>query len=244
MDRSEFNSLLYKMLSDHRVRDTRKGLQQNRFVKSINFHSTAQADLAKYESQLKYFSEYFTSINSDNIDEFLDTGFWTGEKPGLILAFFEGFRNQYDVILPLLQKYNLTGWFHIPAYFPDVPVAEQIQFSHDHNLDLTHLEEYPDGRIAMNWDEIRQIARDHVICCHSGTHFQIKLDTPDEVMRYEIVQARKHLQENSGHECPLFCWLYGEEYSYNPRAAVYIQEAGYRFVIGNLKMERVRIENK
>jgi hypothetical protein len=80
-----------------------------------------------------------------------------------------------------------------------------------------------------------------VLCCHSGTHFQICLDTPEEVMRYEIVDARRHLQARAGAECPVFCWLYGEEYSYNPRAAVYIQEAGYRYVIGNLKMERVGV---
>jgi peptidoglycan/xylan/chitin deacetylase (PgdA/CDA1 family) len=239
MDQETFTEIMTRFLQDQRVSDVYAGLLRGSFIRTVNYHSTASINRARFEKQLQFFSQQFTSVTVADIDQFLDSGRWHKPRSGLILAFFEGFRNHYDVIYPLLEKYGLTGWFHIPAFFPDVPIPDQRRFADAHQLHITHAEEYPDGRFAMNWEEIREISQKHVICCHSGTHFRIQLDTSDEDMRREIVEARHHLQAMTGKECAVFCWLYGEEYSYNPRAAVYIQEAGYRYVIGNLKIERV-----
>ena len=239
MNQQPFDQAVGQLLQDHRVGDTRSGLLRGSFLRTVNFHSTAIANKERFEQQLAFFSRHFCPVNVDDIDRFLDTGRWHKEKPGLILAIFEGFRNHYDVMFPLLEKYGLTGWFHIPAFFPDVPIPDQHTFADEHQLHITHAEDYPDGRYAMNWDEIREISKKHVLCCHSGTHFRIQLDTPEADMQREIVDARHHLESKTGQECTVFCWLYGEEYSYNPRAASFIQAANYRYVIGNLKMERV-----
>jgi peptidoglycan/xylan/chitin deacetylase (PgdA/CDA1 family) len=239
MDTQTFENALAHLQQDHRVADTHDGLIRSSFIRTVNYHSTAAINLENFEQQLRFFSRFYAPVTVTDIDQFLETGRWHKTKPGLILAIFEGFRNHYDVIYPLLEKYSLIGWFHIPAFFPDVPVPEQKHFADEHQLHITHAEEYPDGRFAMNWDEIREISQKHVLCCHSGTHFRIQLDTPEADMRREIVESRAHLEAMTGQECTIFCWLYGEEYSYNPRAAAYIQEAGYRYVIGNLKMERV-----
>jgi len=239
MDEQTFQNAVQNLQADHRVADTNSGILRGSFIRTVNFHSTPAVHRDRYEKQLAFFSHYYSPVTVADIDQYLDTGRWHKDKPGLILAIFEGFRNHFDVIYPLLEKYNLTGWFHIPAFFPDVPVPEQHTFADANQLHITHEEEYPDGRFAMNWDEIRDVSKNHVLCCHSGTHFRIQLDTPEEDMRREIVDSRRHLEKMTGQECTVFCWLYGEEYSYNPRAAVFIQEAGYRYVIGNLKMERV-----
>ncbi len=239
MDDQTFQNAVQNLQADHRVADTNNGILRGSFIRTVNFHSTPAVNRDRYEKQLAFFSRYYSPVTVADIDQYLDTGRWHKDKPGLILAIFEGFRNHFDVIYPLLEKYHLTGWFHIPAFFPDVPIAEQHTFADANQLHITHEEEYPDGRFAMNWDEIRAVSKSHVLCCHSGTHFRIQLDTPEEDMHREIVDSRRHLEKMTGQECTVFCWLYGEEYSYNPRAAVFIQEAGYRYVIGNLKMERV-----
>jgi len=93
----------------------------------------------------------------------------------------------------------------------------------------------------MNRKEVRAIARNHVISCHSGSHFQIMRDTSDEDMEREIVVAKSCLESMIDRPVELFCWLYGEEYSWNPRAARYIETAGYRYVIGNLKIEKINV---
>lgn len=59
-----------------------------------------------------------------DLDTFSEAKKWPYDKPGIIPAIFEGFRNHYDSMFPILGKYNFTGWFYIPSFFMDVPVEE------------------------------------------------------------------------------------------------------------------------
>lgn len=173
------------------------------------------------------------------IDRFFETRKWDKDKPGLIPAVFEGFRNQHDVMLPILEKYGFKAWYYIPSFFMDIPVSEQLRFAELYDLTVYRPEVYADGRYAMNWDEVRAIAEHHEICCHTGNHFQIGRDTPDYDMFREIVVAKRVLEEKIGRQVDVFCWLYGEEYAYNQRAQKYLKEAGYRYVVSNLKLEKI-----
>lgn len=239
MQLEEFKKALAAVKQDHRLKDIQRGLLNNNFIRTINYHNTHISDKARFEKEIAWFSKHFSAVNLEDINRFLDTGKWHKDKPGLILAIFEGFRHHYDVMHPLLEKYGMTGWYHIPPFFLDVPVEQQLEFAEAHELHISKPEEYADGRHALTWDEVREIAKNHVMCCHSGTHYEIKLDTSDEDMEREIVQSKKRFEDMAGVPVDVFCWLYGEEYSFNPKAAVHIQNAGYHYVVGNLKIERV-----
>lgn len=233
----EFMAMLCK---DKRNLEMVGNLVNGGFLRAINYHNTEPDDAERLEAEIKYFSENFVPATLKDVDTYFETKKWPYEKPGLILNIFEGFRNHYDVMLPILNKYHFTGWFYIPSFYMDVPVEEQIAFSDAHELDLYNRELYPDGRVAMNWEEVREVAKDHEICCHTGTHFQIFPDTPAEDMEREIVLSKRHLEEQIGREVSVFCWLYGEGYDYNVRAQKYLKEAGYKYVFGNLCLEKIK----
>lgn len=228
------------LAKDKRCFEMLRYLINNSYIRVVNYHNTNPADSGRFEAEIKYFSEHFVPVRMKDLDTFFAAKRWPYEKPGLIPAIFEGFRNHYDVMLPILDRYQFTGWFYLPGFFMDVPVLEQLDFSEEHELNITDKELYPDGRVAMNWDEVRRISENHEICCHSGTHFEITKETPDEDMYREIVLSKRHLEEKIGREVEVFCWLYGEEYSYNTRAQKYLKEAGYKYVLSNLKLEKIR----
>ncbi len=228
------------LAKDKRCFEMLRYLINNSYIRVVNYHNTNPADSGRFEAEIKYFSEHFVPVRMKDLDTFFATKRWPYEKPGLIPAIFEGFRNHYDVMLPILDRYQFTGWFYLPGFFMDVPVLEQLDFSEEHELNITDKDLYPDGRVAMNWDEVRRISENHEICCHSGTHFEITKETPDEDMYREIVLSKRHLEEKIGREVEVFCWLYGEEYSYNTRAQKYLKEAGYKYVLSNLKLEKIR----
>lgn len=240
MEKFNMESFLSLIAKDKRCLEMMRYLINNSYIRVVNYHNTNTADAARFEAEIKYFSEHFVPVHMKDLDTFFETKKWPYDKPGLIPAIFEGFRNHYDIILPILDKYNFTGWFYLPSFFMDVPVEEQLPFSDEHELTVTNKEMYPDKRVAMNWDEVRDIASRHEICCHSGTHFEITKETPDEDMYREIVQAKRHLEEKIGREVDVFCWLYGEEYNYNTRAHKYLKEAGYKYVLSNLKLEKIK----
>ena len=236
MDKLDFLSTLAQ---DKRTFEMFRYLVNHAYIRVVNYHNTDPVDAERFEREVKAFSENFCSVSIADVDEFFRTRKWPKEKPGLIPAVFEGFRNQYDVFLPILEKYGFKAWYYIPSFFMDVPVQCQKRYTEHNDLTVYRPEVYPDGRYAMNWDEVKRIAEKHEICCHTGNHFQITRETPDEDMYREIVVSKRHLEEKIGRSVDVFCWLYGEEYSYNPRAHRYLKEAGYRYVVSNLKIEKI-----
>ena len=174
------------------------------------------------------------------LDEFFETRCWPAEKPGLIPAVYEGWRTHYDVYARILDKYGFRGWFYVPAFFPDVPVDEQIAYCQPHGLRLRAQDDYDDPRCCMTWDELRQLSRRHEICCHTGSHCDVTSDMPEELIRREVVGSKQRLEERLQKEVSVFCWRSGEEYQRVRHAHRFFQEAGYRYVVSNLKLEKIR----
>lgn len=231
---------LQTVSKDKRTLEMFRYLMNHSYIRVVNYHNTNPVDAGRFEAEIKYFSEHFVPVTLKDLGKFFETKVWPYDKPGLIPAIFEGFRNHYDVMLPILDKYHFTGWFYLPGFFMDVPVPEQLAFSEEHDLNVSDPELYPDQRVALNWDEVREISLRHEICCHTGNHFEITKETSEEDMQREIVTAKRHLEEKIGREVEVFCWLYGEEYHYNEKAHKFLKEAGYKYVVSNLKLERIR----
>lgn len=241
MNNKDFlGKFIQTVTKDKRTLEMFRYLVNNAYIRVVNYHNTNDRDIERIENEIKYFSEHFVPVKVKDLDNFFETGKWPYEKPGLIPAIFEGWRSHYDVMQKILDKYQFTGWFYIPSFFSEVPVKEQYAFTKEHRLRSTGEYMYPDGRIAMNGEEIRKLAKNHVICCHTGSHFEITKDTSDEDMYREIVEAKRKLEGYTGQPVDVFCWLAGEEYHYNPRAHKYLKEAGYKYVVSNLKMEKIK----
>ena len=59
-------------------------------------------------------------------------------------------------------------------------------------------------------------------------------------MYREIVLAGKKLESYIERPVQVFCWLAGEEYHYNPKTHRYLEMAGYKYVVSNLKIEKIK----
>ncbi|MCK1992947.1 polysaccharide deacetylase family protein [Peribacillus muralis] len=220
------------------------GVQENlirgQYIRAINYHNTHVFDSDRFERELKFYQQNFSPVTQEDLDEFFVTKQWKKEKPGLILSMFEAYRNNYDVALPLLEKYGFVGWYHVITDFIDTPVKLQKEFAETHNIDNDRWDEYSiDQRYAMTWDEVRQVAKNHVICSHTRSHYRITLDTPEEVMKREIVESKHILEDKLQQDVDVFCWLGGGQFNSNPLAAEYIEKAGYHYLFGNSKIHRI-----
>lgn len=231
---------LKTICKDKRTLEMFRYLVNNSFLRVVNYHNTNLIDKDRFEDEIKYFSENFVPVSMNDLDTYFETRVWPYDKPGIILGIFEGFRNHYDILLPILNKYKMRSWFYIPSFFLDIPVAQQLDFTKTHELTITCPKMYADGRYALTWDELREIAKDHEICCHTGTHYQITTSTPDDLMEYEIVLAKKRLEDEIGREVKVFCWLYAEEYSFNKKAHKHLAKSGFTYVMSNLKLEKIK----
>lgn len=238
--RFETEEFVKKIAKDKRTAEMLRYLVNSSYLRVVNYHNTNDRDGARLEQEIRYFSRNFVPVTTKDLDIFFETRQWPYEKPGLIPAVFEGYRSHYDVMAPILDRYNFTGWFYIPSFFSQVEEKEQLEFCKTHRLRTTGQYMYPDGRIALSGEEIRRLSQKHVICCHTGSHFEITKESSQEDMYREIVTAKQVLEGYMDKPVEVFCWLAGEEYNYNPKAHGCLKEAGYKYVVSNLKIEKIK----
>lgn len=220
-----------------RAASVEKMLATENLIRTVNFHNTSRAAADKHERQIAQYSQSFSSVNEEDLDKYLTTGRWQKSKPGLIVAVYEGYRNGYDVLAPLLERYGLTGWFFIITGFLNAEVKDQVTFAQGHEIDM-ETREYPDGRYALTWEEVRKLDKKHVIASHARSHTQLSTLDPATVER-EVVGSQEDFEKHLGHKVRAFVSLTGPPYGENATADRLIKAAGYDFVFSNLSIQRL-----
>lgn len=215
------------------------GYAQGRALNILNYHSTPRACRDEYRRQLEACASRFSSFDQTKLDDWF-AGTYVAEKPPLIPVLFEGFRDNYDVILPIVEEFGFRAWFFVPSHFLNVPIAEQRSFAKAHTLHYP-CDDYPGDRIVMSWAEARDAAdRGHVFACHSRTHAEVDPETADDVLHSEIIEAKREMDEGLNRSVEIFCWLHGAEVGVNPRADAMLRKAGYRFLFSNFKLQKLQ----
>lgn len=207
-------------------------------IQAVNFHNTPAYRAQEYDRQLGALAERFGPVTEDDLGAFLATGRWTRPRPGVVIALYNGYRNNFDVMRPLLEKHGLVGWFFVASGYVGCPVEEQLEFGAAHTL-ATIDGEYPDGRYALSWDEVRELDRaGHVVASHTRTHTRVSGD--DSVaLETEIVGSQEDFTRRLGHPVRAFAWLMGGAYGENPLADTLVDRAGYEFLFSNFRVQRL-----
>ncbi len=216
------------------------GIARSRAIRLVNFHATPRYREAEFRRQVEALAQSFEPITPANFADAVE-GRWNHERPGLMPALFEGFRDNLDVLLPILEEFGFTGWFFVPSGFLDVPADEQRGYAASHMLHCPEQDEYPGDRIALTWDEAREITRrGHAFACHTRTHHEVKPDTPRPVLEDEIVAAKAEMEAELGTGVEIFCWLEGAALGVNSEADEMLRQVGFRYLFSNFKIQKLQ----
>ena len=195
------------------------------FLRAVNYHDVPASMAGAFEMQLRFYRKRFQSVDLEGLLRLL-AGHWPFDRPGLILSFDDGLRSHADVVAPLLGQYGFTGWFMVPGGFLDAPADQQAVFAQSHRISHSGTQ-YGDCRLAMSWGDLRALADQHVIGCHTWNHTRLRPDLGAGDLDAEIVDAKSRLEAKLNHEIRIFAWVGGEEWSYSAKAAAAIRRAGY-----------------
>ncbi len=223
-----------------RLSELEKEFGANPLIRAVNFHSTSRAQAGHYDRQLEEYSRSFSSVNENDLRQYLTTGAWHKSKPGLIVSVFEGYRNSYEVLTPLIEKHGFVGWYWIITGFINSAIPDQLTYAEHHDIDmLTH--EYSDGRYALTWDELRRLGKRHVIACHTRSHTLLSgLD--GATRREEVIGSQEEFKKQLGHPVRSFVSLTGPAYGEDATTDRLVEAAGFEFVFSNFRIQRIRAE--
>ena len=207
-------------------------------ISVINYHNTPAYRAEQYDRELEQVARRFAPTTEDDLAAYIAQGGWPHAKPGVVIALYNGYRNNYDVFRPLLEKHGLIGWFFATSGYVGCPTALQLAFGIKHNL-KTIADEYSDGRYAMSWDELRAMDGCHVIASHTRNHAQVSI-ADQAAMRSEIIGSQEDFCTHLGHPVRAFAWLFGSAYGETPVADRHIDRAGYEFLFSNFMIQRLK----
>lgn len=216
-----------------------RAIRAGRFIRTVNYHNTLAADRERIREQLTRLAGRFQSIDLQELATLVAGAPWPHARPPLLLIFYEGFRNHYDVAAPLLTELGLKGIFCLIPGFHDAPSSTQFAFGLTNYIDVQP-DEYVDGRLAMNWAEVRALAvRGHTFVCHTMNH--TSNDLAEATLAWEIGGAVNRMATALQQTVTAFVWLRGPEWGVEPRADRLLQQAGIQLLISNFKVQRIPI---
>ncbi len=221
------------------------------YIRAVNYHATPKDSGDSLARHLAFYRERFSNVSSATLDRFFQEKALSTRKPGLIISFDDGLRDNYEVAAPLLEEYGFTGWFFVPTDFISTPAGKQIDFAVQHSI--TFGDAADDKRLAMTWDEVKLLSRNHVVGCHTATHRRMYASTSADDLDHDIAQSKRELERQLAKKVDHFCWVGGEEESYSHAAAKVVHAASFRYAFMTnsapirpwtdpLQMQRTNIE--
>ena len=159
-----------------------------------------EVEPAVFDRELSYLKEQgYTVIALDPLVDHLTKGTLLPSKP-VVLTFDDGWENQYENALPILEKHGVTATF----------------FVYTNALGHKHF---------MTWEQIKNLdARGMTIGAHTKTHpYLPKLADPAR-LRDEIIGSKKALEQFLGKKVRLFAYPFGH---YNEQIIAIVKEAGF-----------------
>jgi peptidoglycan/xylan/chitin deacetylase (PgdA/CDA1 family) len=162
----------------------------------------------------------------------------------VILNFFDGFRDNFEVVAPILDSLGMIGWFFIVSGWVTTLPGDQRAFALRHTIDLPYREEDlpPDGRLALSPDDLRDLAgRGHVVASHTRTHVSASpgsFASPGDLER-EAVASKRDLERIVGQPVGALAWLEGAALGANAAADEALARAGYGLLFANHAVQRV-----
>ena len=223
-----------------------RALAEGRYVRAVNFHATPRRLAGAFEEQVSGLAESFAPVSFGDLIGLLDRGEWPHERPGVLLNFFDGFRDNHEVAAPILDRHGLIGWFFpISGWISSRP-EDQRAFADAHLMNLPYDEgELSKGdRLALSPEEIGDLARrGHVIASHTQGHTTASPDfDPDlspEALAREVAGSKETLENFAGGPVRALAWREGTPLGADRRADEALSLAGYDLLLANHAVQRI-----
>jgi len=187
------------------------------FIRVLYYHDIPARLEESFCEQLRLFEHLFVPASRSDLQRLLQQGSWPHSKPGLILTFDDGLRTHFEVAAPLLDTFGFQGWFFVPADLVALAPALQPQAAIRHDV-MHEWDTSADPRVFMTQQQLVQLARRHVVGCHTATHERMSRELSAEQLDVQIAGAQRRLQGMLGQRVDSFSWVGGEEWAYSAQA--------------------------
>ena len=181
-------------------------------VPVIMYHDILPKKKVSFDVTVKQFKQHLelikkngvTPITLDQLIHHLCTGEALPEKP-ILLTFDDGYIGHYEIVYPLLKKYNYPAVFSV---YTDKIEGKIV------------------GRSTLTWSQLQEMAKNPLvtIASHSVTHPKDLTKLSDRELQTEIFKSKQILENKLGIKIDYFTYPEGK---YDERVSAWVKVAGY-----------------
>jgi hypothetical protein len=195
----------------------------------INYHCTPELNNENFEKQIRFLSKYFNQCDHEKLLKSTNNyNLFLFKKPFLILTFDDGLRSNFENAVPILEKYNMKGWFFVCPSFIQKSELDSINKNF-----IFPKQKFLDNRYCMNVFELNLLKNKHIIGSHTFNHHRFTESDNMETLNFEIHDSKIKLSSILNKEVDTFAWVGGEEKHYT-KSACSIIEDNYKIVFNTL----------
>lgn len=164
-------------------------------------NNDAVISLERFAEHMEYLHRNgFSTLSLEELEAFLSGRAELPPKP-VVITFDDGYRDTYEVALPILKRYNFKSTLFIPT---------------------------GDKDRRISWAELREMkAAGMAVASHSNTHRELAAMTA-AAKTEEIARSKELLDRNLGQDTGYFCYPNG---SYDEETIALLRKHGYRLAV-------------
>jgi peptidoglycan/xylan/chitin deacetylase (PgdA/CDA1 family) len=210
-----------------------------RALRVVNYHSTPQRLAHVVEEEARDYAARYDVLDPAGLARLLATGEWTGERPPLVVALFDGFRNNATVALPALERAGVTAWLHLPTDFLEAAPEDQPGVAVRDAIRVAPEEVAAGERLAMTWDEVAAAAERHAVGAHTATHTTAAAVRDPAAVEREVVRPLRQVAAVTGRPADAFAFLGGTPWDAASDAGRAARDEGAAWWVSGLAYERL-----
>lgn len=164
----------------------------------------------EFERQMEIIrDEGYNVITLRELVECLEKG--DEKSDSVVLTFDDGFRNNYEAALPILEKFGFKATIFLATGY----LGKKCRW--DKRSDIPDLP-------LLDWDMVKEMDSYGIdFQPHTVTHPHLT-GIPDKKIREELRDSRKAIEDRIGKRCAVLCYPYGE---YDSRVIEVVRQEGF-----------------
>jgi peptidoglycan/xylan/chitin deacetylase (PgdA/CDA1 family) len=219
-------------------------------IRIIHYHGTHPKDRKRLEHHIRYYQKKYRIISLSEAVEILRNGKIasglttdnesrtkpnrlmpppkrTGRLPNegryLVVTFDDGYKNNFEIAAPILQKHRIPACFFVVTDFISIKAGDhqRIAFYAKNAFFASQPSE------NMSWADVRHLIQSGFeIGSHTHTHPHLSSLSKAQVSE-ELTKSKLCIEENTGQPIRHFSWPYGRAEDFDLNFRELVQKAGY-----------------
>jgi peptidoglycan/xylan/chitin deacetylase (PgdA/CDA1 family) len=171
----------------------------------LNYHGTQKKFIANFTDQLNFLEKNYEIISPVEFNNLI-----TGVKPikgkKLLLTFDDGIKNN-RLAIEVLNKRNISAYFFVVPAFIDTLEKDQKRYFIQNIRPVINpfIDDDINDFLALSWDDLFEISKEHVLGCHTYSHTMIKDFLDEYDLEKEIIESKKIIESRVGVRIDSFC---------------------------------------